>query len=56
MQQRTTIIAIEPNKEPIVRSNFKKLCEELKLPYHSLKGLKFPITYNDLIIYKKVLE
>lgn len=47
MQHRTTIIAIEPNKEPIVRSNFKKLCKELKLPYHSLKGLKFPIKYKD---------
>lgn len=55
MQRKNIIIAIELNKEPIVMSNFKKLCEELKLPYHSLKGLKFPIEYKDLIIYKKTL-
>lgn len=52
MPRLNIIVAIEPNKGPITRGNFKKLCEELKLPYHSLKMLKFPIKYKDLIIYK----
>lgn len=52
MPRLNIIIAIERNKEPIASGNFKNLCEELKLPYHSLKMLKFPIQYKDLIIYK----
>ena len=32
--------------------NFKKMCLEKEFPYHSLKMLKFPITYKDSVIYK----
>jgi len=52
MQRKSIIILIQPDKEPIARGNFKKLCDEFNLPYHSLKMLKFPITHKDSIIYK----
>jgi len=52
MQRQSIIILIQPLGEPIARGNFKKLCEEFNLPYHSLKMLKFPITYKDSIIHK----
>jgi hypothetical protein len=52
MQRQSIIILIQPNKEPIARGNFKKLCEECNFPYHSLKMLKFPIAYKDSVIYK----
>ena len=52
MQRQSIIILIQPHKEPIPRGNFKKLCDEFNFPYHSLKMLKFPITYKDSIIYK----
>ena len=52
MQRQSIIILIQPDKEPIARGNFKKLCDEFKLPYHSLKMLKFPITYKDSVICK----
>jgi len=52
MQRQSIIILIEKDKEPIARGNFKKLCEEYSLPYHSLKMMKFPITYKDSVIYK----
>jgi len=43
---------ITPGKEPVCRGNFKKLCEEFGLPYHSLKVLKTPIVYKDAVIHK----
>lgn len=52
MQRQSIIILIEQDKEPIARGNFKKLCEEYNLPYHSLKMLKFPILYKDFVTYK----
>jgi hypothetical protein len=52
MQRKNIIVLIKPLSEPIARGNFKKLCEEFELPYHSLKMLKFPITYKDYVIYK----
>lgn len=52
MQRQSIIILINHLGEPIARGNFKKLCEEFELPYHSLKMLKFPITYKDSVIYK----
>ncbi len=52
MQRKSIIILIRPGKEPIARGNFKKLCDEFVLPYHSLKMLKFPIMYKDFIIHK----
>lgn len=52
MQRKSIIILIQPLSEPIARGNFKKLCEEFNLPYHSLKMLKFPITHKDFIIHK----
>jgi len=52
MQRKSIIILIQLDKEPIARGNFRKLCNEFNLPYHSLKMLKFPITYKDCVIYK----
>ena len=52
MQRQSIIILVENNKEPIARGNFKKLCLEFELPYHSLKSLKFPILYKDFVIHK----
>ena len=52
MQRKNIIVMITPNEEPVVRGNFKKLCEEFNFPYHSLKTLKFPITYKNSIIHK----
>lgn len=52
MQRQSIIIFIEQGKKPIARGNFKKLCAEINLPYHSLKMLKFPIPYNNSIIHK----
>jgi hypothetical protein len=52
MQRQNIIVLMRPDKEPIARGNFKKLCDEFDLPYHSLKMLKFPILYKDFIIHK----
>ena len=52
MQRKNIIILTETNKNPIARGNFKKLCLEFELPYHSLKMLKFPILYKDYVIHK----
>lgn len=52
MQRKNIIILIQPFSEPIARGNFKKLCDEFKLPYHSLKMLRFPILYKDFVIHK----
>ena len=52
MQRKSIIVLIEQGKNPIARGNFKKLCEEFNFPYHSLKMLKFPISYKDFIIHK----
>ena len=52
MQRQNIIVMIIPNKPPIVRGNFKKLCLEFGFPYHTLARLKFPIVYKDSIIHK----
>jgi hypothetical protein len=52
MKRQNVIILICPDKEPICRGNFKKLCEEFGFPYHSLKALKFPIILSDCIVYR----
>lgn len=52
MQRQNVIILIQPDKEPICRGNFKKLCLEFNLPYHSLKMLSFPIYFGDMIIHR----
>lgn len=53
MQRKNIIVCIQPcTLTPIARGNFKKLCEELELPYHSLKMLKFPILFKDYVIHK----
>jgi len=52
MQRKNIIVLLNKDKEPIARGNFKKLSEEYNFPYHSLKMLKFPITYKDSIIHK----
>lgn len=53
MQRQNIIVVIEKwTHTPEVYGNFKKACEVLGFPYHSLKMLKFPITYKDSVIYK----
>ena len=52
MNRQNVIILIYPDKEPICRGNFKKLCEEFNFPYHSLKMKDFPIVFNDATIYR----
>lgn len=52
MKRQNVIIMIYPDKEPICRGNFKKLCEEFQLPYHSLKMKDFPIVLNEATIYR----
>ena len=52
MQRKNIIVLLTSNEEPVVRGNFKKLCNDFNLPYHSLKMKLFPITYKDSIIHK----
>jgi hypothetical protein len=52
MKRQNVIILIYPDKEPICRGNFKKICEEFGFPYHSLKMKDFPIFLNDATIYR----
>ena len=52
MQRQSIIVLLNYAEEPITRGNFKKLCEEFNFPYHSLKMLKFPISYKDFVIHK----
>jgi len=52
MQRQNIIILTHQLTNPIARGNFKKLCLEFDLPYHSLKMLKFPIVYKDYVIHK----
>lgn len=51
MNKQNKIVIVAPNLE--VWGNFKKMCEHKGLPYHSLKGLKFPINYKEFEIHKK---
>jgi hypothetical protein len=50
LKRKNIIVIVAPEVESW--GNFKKMCETKGLPYHSLKMLKFPITYKDLVIYK----
>ena len=50
--KRKNVIVLTSNEVLVVRGNFKKLCDEFKFPYHSLKMLKFPILYKDFVIHK----
>ena len=52
--QRQNIIVVQEKwtHTPLAFGNFKKACNELGLPYHSVKSLKFPILYKDFIIHK----
>lgn len=52
MIRKNVIVYLDSSNIPIVRGNFKKLCLELNLPYHSLKVLKFPIVKDNYKIYK----
>lgn len=49
---RKNVIVLTSNEVLVVRGNFKKLCNEFNLPYHSLKMLKFPILYKDFVIHR----
>lgn len=51
MNKQNKIVIVAPTLE--VWGNFKKMCEHKGLPYHSLKGLKFPINYKEFEIHKK---
>jgi hypothetical protein len=55
MSHKNIIIYQASGQDPEPFGNFKKMCLEKGLPYHSLKGKKFPIKYKDVIIYKKPL-
>ena len=50
MNRQNVIVVIAPTLE--VWGNFKKLCINKNLPYHSLKSKKFPIFYKDFVINK----
>ena len=53
MNRQNIIVVIEKwTYTPEVYGNFKKACEALGFPYHSLKTLKFPIAYKDSVIHK----
>ena len=53
MQRKNIIVVIEKwTHTPEVYGNFKKACEELNLPYHSLKMKHFPILFRDFVIHK----
>jgi len=52
--KQNKIVIITPEIE--VWSNFKKMCDAKKLPYHSLKFLKFPINYKEYEIHKKEVK
>ena len=52
MQRQNVTILIKGTNEPICRGNFKKLCNEFDLPYHSLKMKNFPIILTDIVIHK----
>lgn len=57
MQRKNVIILIDQEqKEPICRGNFKKLCEEFSLPYHSLKMKPFPIQFEKVIIHRVLFK
>jgi hypothetical protein len=51
-RQKVIIVQDKWTNTPEVFGNFKKACEQLKLPYHSLKMKPFPIHYKDSIIHK----
>jgi len=51
MQRKNIIVFITVDRVSVY-GNFKKCCDIENLPYHSLKMLKFPITYKDSVIYK----
>lgn len=50
MKRQNVIVVTAPTLE--VWGNFKKVCENKGLPYHSLKMKKFPIVHKDFIIHK----
>jgi hypothetical protein len=52
MNRQNIIVVTTPEGQTQCWGNFKKACDNNKLPYHSLKMLKFPINYRDYIIKK----
>ena len=52
MQRSNIIVITKTDKLPQAWGNFKRACEENKLPYHSLKMKKFPIVYEDFVIHR----
>ena len=52
MQRKNIIVMLTSNEFPVVRGNFKKLCLEFCLPYHSLKMKPFPITHENYVIHR----
>lgn len=52
MQRKNIIVMLMGCEEPIVRGNFKKLCLEFGLPYHSLKTKTFPFSFRGKTIHK----
>jgi hypothetical protein len=52
MSMKKHVIIYHSLQSMEVYSNFKKMCKIKELPYHSLKGKKFPIEGNKYFIYK----
>ena len=52
LERKNVIVMLTSNEVPVVRGNFKKLCLEFKIPYHSLKMKHFPITYENFVIHR----
>ena len=53
---RQNIIVFIQGERVETYGNLKKCCELENIPYHTLARLKFPIVYNDIIIYKTVFK
>ena len=52
MNRQNIIVVTTPEGQTQCWGNFKRACEAHKLPYHSLKMLKFPINYREFTIRK----
>jgi len=52
MKRNTVIVMLRGTGAPVVRGNFKKLCLEFGLPYHSLKMRPLPTVYKDMEIWR----
>lgn len=61
--KRSVVVVVEFENEEILKfkgcevfGGFKRMCEAKKLPYHTLKVLKFPIIFKNYYIDKQTLK